>query len=227
MASPATPPRADADVRALVGRLNRLFAYQVRGPQRAAQCRNGLQVAADDHIFTVGDATFETAGPIGGADEAALSGVILDFVSYFTAVRHRGGHAGPDFGGFHGLNGHECARQLPIKFGIPLRVTAETRRHAVSHHFKYAPDGITGTKHVIDLLLHARFGFGIDAAQRRIEIRADRLNFSPRGGAFQANMSDGDNMAQDIAAKFAQQKLRESPRRDPRRRSRAEARSRM
>src|SRR4029077_6834105 len=52
----------DAPVGALVGGLHRFLGDHVGSAQGAAQRGDGLEVAAHDYVFTVGDAAFEAAG---------------------------------------------------------------------------------------------------------------------------------------------------------------------
>ena len=94
--------------------------------------------------------------------------------------------------------------------------------------FEDAADGIARAKDLIDFLHHARFGFRVDAAQRRIEIGAHRLDFFPGRTPLQSRVTDGDDVAQ-----ISRSRIREAevwPSRPAAVRaavSRAEARSRM
>src|SRR5215467_12435325 len=54
----------DAPVGALVGRLNRILGDHVCGAERAAKRRDRFQVAADDNVLAVADASFEAAGAV-------------------------------------------------------------------------------------------------------------------------------------------------------------------
>ena len=63
----------DADVDALVGGLDRLAGGEADGAERAAQGRDGLEVAADDDVFAVGDAAFDAAGVVLLAGELVKS----------------------------------------------------------------------------------------------------------------------------------------------------------
>ena len=69
--------------------------------------------------------------------------------------------------------------KLSVEFGVPLRVASQARRRSVRHHLENAAHRISRAQHLIHLLLHARLDLPIHAAQRRIEIRAHRLDFAP------------------------------------------------
>src|SRR5579859_4832912 len=60
----------DAPVGALVGGLHGGLGDHVSGAQGAPQGGDGLEVAAHDDVFTIGDAAFEAAGAVGRAAEA-------------------------------------------------------------------------------------------------------------------------------------------------------------
>jgi hypothetical protein len=67
----------DADVGALVGGFGGFAGFEGDGGEGAAEGRDGLEVAADDEVFAVGDAAFEAAGVVvlaGEAGERAASG---------------------------------------------------------------------------------------------------------------------------------------------------------
>src|SRR5205814_1874769 len=70
----------DAPVGAFVGGLDRLLGDHVGGFQGAAESGNGLQVAADDDIFAIGDAAFEASGAIGGAGKFVGGIVVKNFI---------------------------------------------------------------------------------------------------------------------------------------------------
>src|SRR6266436_4346596 len=70
----------DTPVRALVGGLHGLLGNHIGGAEGATKRGDGLEVAADDYVFAVGDAAFEAAGTIGAAVEAVGGLVIGDFV---------------------------------------------------------------------------------------------------------------------------------------------------
>ena len=101
-----------------------------------------------------------------------------------------------------------CA-SLRIELFIPLRVAAQARRNSARDHFENPADRIAGAQHVVHFRFHSRFGCRIDAAQRRFEIFADGDDIFPRGGALQAHVADGDRVAQDGDAEFAQQQFAE------------------
>ena len=195
----------DANIGTFVGGLDGFFGVQIGGHHGAPQGGDGLQVAADDDVAAVGNAAFEAAGAIGSAIEAVARGVVNNFVLNFGAVAGGIRDAGAEFDGFHGLNGHDGASDFGVELFVPLDVRAEARRDAVRDDFKDAADGIAGAKDVIDFGFHARFGFGIDATERRIEILADGFDFLPSGGAFEFHVADGDGVAEDVDAKFAEE----------------------
>ena len=90
-------------------------------------------------------------------------------------------------------------------------------RNAVRHHFKNSADRVSRAKHLIDFLLHARLGLRIDAAQRRIQVGANRLDLAPGRVALQLHVPHGDDVAQYLAAEFAKQKFCQSAGRHARR----------
>jgi hypothetical protein len=78
---------------------------------------------------------------------------------------------------------------------------------------------------VIDFRLHARLSVRVDAAQRRIEVFANRHDFVPSCVAFETHVAHGHRVAEHHDAEFPQQALRDRARRHSRRRFTAEARS--
>jgi len=98
-------------------------------PRGATERGDGLEVAADDDIFTIGDAAFETAGAIGGAVETAGRLVIGD--SSCTSLRRipRAVDTGANLDAFDGLDGSlRLERGGAVELFVPLRMAAPGRR---------------------------------------------------------------------------------------------------
>jgi len=121
------------------------------------------------------------------------------------------------------LDGFQYPEQLNIGVELTDRVVAQGFGDRVAligngrrRTYKELSDWtnrIARAQNLIHFLHHARFHGGVHAAQRRIEIRAHRLDFAPGGVALQPRVAHLNRMAQDRRSELLQQQLPERPRR--------------
>ncbi len=108
------------------------------------------------------------------------------------------------------MNAHQRLRQPAIQLFVPLRVAAQANGNVVGDDLKNPADGVAGLERGVHFGFHFFLRGGIHAAQRRIQIGSDRLNFLPGRASFQAHVPDLNGVAGDFRSKLAKEQLRKS-----------------
>jgi len=145
-------------------------------PRGAAERGDGLEVAADDYVFTVGDAAFENRRARLELRWKTVGGLVIgNFVLHLAAVGFPAAVIpAPISTPFDGLDAHyglsEAARRafsshcawLPRPTGMLWAITS-----------KMPPTVSPAFKAVVDFGFHFVLDGRVDAAERRIEIGVD------------------------------------------------------
>src|SRR6266404_7938342 len=106
----------DRDVRTFESSPLFLLRIDINRAQRAPQRRDRFQVAAHAQLFAVGDAAFQSAGPIAGANKFLRLFVITNLVVNFRAGQGTDRSTSADRDRLHCGDRHHRLRQTSVKF---------------------------------------------------------------------------------------------------------------
>ena len=169
-----------ADVGAFVGGLGDLAGFEGDRGEGAAEGGDGLEVAADDEVFAVGDAALEAPGvvvlagefgeglPTFGGQLAYVAAAVGDGVVNFGAGGGGSRDASAQFDGFDGLEAHDGLGEEAVEALIPVDVGAYAGGEPVDDDLEDAADGVAGAEGDVDFGFHAGLGFGVDAGEEDV-----------------------------------------------------------
>src|SRR5208283_1658640 len=197
----------DTNVRALVCRPHRFAGGEIDGLKRTPQGGNRLQIAAHADLFSIGNAAFNSASVVVGAGKGCKTGAVTvtNFIVNGGARRSSGGNAGADLHRLHRLQRHNRSGQQGIETLIPLRVRAQPGWNAVGDYLEDSAQGITCLEYFVDFFFHALLNVHISTIQQDFVLFVKRVNLLPRNFFLYRHIANGNDMAEDIDAKLAQE----------------------
>ena len=120
----------------------RFFRDHVDGAQRFFECGNRLQVSDYPDFLAIGDAALNAACAVTQVVEAALPGLVCNFVVCLRTAVVCDAHTLANFDRLNGIHAHDGLGQPAVQARVPPRMGAQTQRHSSRHDFESASDRI-------------------------------------------------------------------------------------
>src|SRR5260370_1270593 len=202
----------NTDIAALIRCLHGLAGLEADAGEGPAQGGDGLEIAAHDDVFAVGDTAFDAAGVVLLArdlGEGFVGALVADRIVDSRPEGCGGGDSAAQFDSLDGLKAHDGLREEAVQSLVPVGMSADARRKAVDDDLEDSADGVAGAKDSIDLGLHGGFALGVYAVEEDLLLGLKPCDLAPLGRTLQLGLADADDVAGNLDAEGAGEKLRD------------------